>query len=121
MPSTGSEGGISSPVRGADGRVFSVSVTFLMGLGVVLVSAAITYPMLFGRRPEPATVPVSGRRYPSARPAPPVERASHDVRIAWWQRLRSALALIVVVAAIAGAIAVVLGVIVLGIGLLLQG
>lgn len=101
--------------------MFSVSVTFLVGLGVVVVSALVTYPMLFGRRPTPATVPVANRRMPSARPAAPVERVSHDVQVAWWQRLRSTLVLLVVVAAIAGAIAVVLGVIVLGIGVVLQG
>jgi hypothetical protein len=50
-----------------------------------------------------------------------VEHPSHDVRIAWWQRLRSSLALLAVIAAIAGAIAVVAGAVVLGIGLVLQG
>ncbi len=100
--------------------VFSVSVTFLVGLCVVVVSALITYPLLFGRRPEPATVPVGTRRMPSTRPAAPVERASHDVRIAWWQRVRSVVALLIVIAAVAAAIAVVLGAVVLGIGLLLN-
>src|SRR6478736_3222601 len=55
---------------GGAGIVGSVmSVTLLVALGVVVLSALVTAPMLFGRRPEPATVPVRSNDRGAARGA----------------------------------------------------
>ena len=88
-----------------------------MGLAVVVISAAVTYPLLFGRRPEPATVPVVARR--TAAPPRPSQRDRYDVNLGFWRRARSFVGLLVVVAAIAAAIAVVVGVAVLLLGVVL--
>ncbi|HKY13855.1 MAG TPA: hypothetical protein VJM33_02950 [Microthrixaceae bacterium] len=104
-----------------------MSVTMLVGLGVVVVSAMIAFPMLFGKRPEPATVPADPRRAPRARSqrnerrVRSDERFRYDVNLRWWQRIRSGFGLVIVTAALGAAVAVVLGLAVLGLGLSLQG
>ena len=85
----------------------------------MIVSAAIFYPMMFGRRPEPATVRVSEAR--ATRQRSQVAFDEHDdIRPRWWQRLRSAGGLLAIVLAIAATLATVIGLVVLAMGLALQ-
>jgi hypothetical protein len=103
-----------------------MSVTLFVALGVVVLSAVVTAPMLFGRRPEPATVPVpSGRRTtPSRVDSQPMPHAmaydGEGIVQPWWQRLRSGLGLLLVTIAIAAVVAFAVGVIVLAVGVSLQ-
>jgi hypothetical protein len=103
-----------------------MSVTLLVALGVLVVSALVTAPMLFGRRPEPATVPVPSRgRTASTRvDSQPMPHAmaydGEDILQPWWQRLRSVLGLLLVTIAIAAAVAFAVGAVVLAVGVSLQ-
>jgi hypothetical protein len=103
-----------------------MSVTLLVALGVVVVSALVAAPMLFGRRPEPATVPVvsSTHRPPNRADSQHMPHAmaydGEDVLPPWWQRLRSAFGLLFVTIAIAAMVAFVVGAVVLATGVALQ-
>jgi uncharacterized membrane protein HdeD (DUF308 family) len=96
-----------------------MSVTWIVGLVVIVASALVAYPALFGRRPEPATVEVAARRggrAPSQRTAPR-SVDPRDVHLPWWRRLRSAGALLVVTVALGATLAVALAALVLALGL----
>jgi hypothetical protein len=96
-----------------------MSITLLVGLAVVAVSALIFYPLMFGRRPEPATVRVSNSRATPQRSQVAFDEHD-DIRPRWWQRLRSAGSLLAVTLALAAALATVLGLVVLAMGIALQ-
>jgi hypothetical protein len=82
--------------------------------------------MLFGRGPEPATVPVpsGGRAAPTRADSQPMPHAmaydGEDILLPWWQRLRSALGLVLVTIAIAAVVAFAVGAVVLLVGVSLQ-
>jgi hypothetical protein len=96
-----------------------MSWSLVIGLVVVLVSAAAFWPLLFGDPPEPATIPVRGARSgaQSAQARQPQEDTTH---VSLWVRLRGLVGLIGMCAGIGAAIAVVVGGAVFALGLALQ-
>jgi len=94
-----------------------MSWSLVIGLVVVLVSAAAFWPLLFGDRPEPATIPVRAGRRAAPNRMQPREDTTH---VSLWVRLRGVLGLIGICAGIGAAIAVVLGALVFALGLSLQ-
>ncbi len=81
------------------------------------MSAAAFWPLLFGDRPEPATVPLRAGRRQAPHRVQPQEDSTH---VSLWVRLRGALGLVGLCAGIGAAIAVVLGAAVFVLGLALQ-
>jgi len=105
-------------------------MTELIGLVVVVISAAVFWPLLFGNRAEPATQPVrtqrgspnptQARRSPTTQPIP--RRAEPtSLRVSPWVRLRGLVGLLLVCAGLAALIAVAVGAVVFFLGLKLQG
>ncbi len=96
-----------------------MSWSLVIGLVVVLISAGVLGPLLFGDRPEPATIPVrTGRSRgpsPQSRPRRPV-----STHVSIWVRLRGLIGLVGICAGIGAAIAVVVGAAVFALGLALQ-
>ena len=97
-----------------------MSWSLVIGLVVVLISAGVLGPLLFGDRPEPATIPVRTGR--SRGQSPQAERARRPVstHVSIWVRLRGLIGLIGMCAGIGAAIAVVVGAAVFALGLALQ-
>jgi hypothetical protein len=106
-----------------------MSITLWLGLGTVVVGAMVLVPMIFAAEPEPATVesnPEGGdavlpQRRTAPEPLPITIRVPETVSIhpAWWERLRGLLGLVLVTVGLAAAVAVVVGLAVMVVGLTL--
>ena len=108
-----------------------MSMTLWIGLGTVVVGAMVLVPMIFAAEPEPATVeanPEGGDAViPQRRarlrhePRPLTIRVPETVSIhpAWWERIRGLVGLLLVTVGLAAAVAVVVGLAVMVVGLTL--
>lgn len=117
-----------------------MDVTLLVGLAVVVVGAGAGAFIMFGQRAnslsdntgDTGTIPAQTRRPagdltprsavtdPSSRPPVPRALRSTDVRIRWYQRIRSGIVLLIIVVGIGMAVGAVLGAVALAVGLLLS-
>jgi len=109
-----------------------MSITLWLGLGTVVVGAMVLVPMIFAAGPEPATVeatPEGGdavlpQRRMAAAPGDPRSvtiRVPETVSIhpAWWERIRGLVGLLLVTVGLAAAVAVIVGLAVMVVGLTL--
>jgi hypothetical protein len=105
-----------------------MSITLWIGLGTVVVGAMVLVPMIFAAGHEPAmveTTPEGGDAViPQRRAAeslPLTIRVPETVSIhpAWWERVRGIVGLLVVTVGLAAAVAVVVGLAVMVVGLTL--
>ena len=109
-----------------------MSMTLWIGLGTVVVGAMVLVPMIFAAEPEPATVEatheggdavIPQRRLAPVRshPKPLTIRVPESVSIhpAWWERVRGVLGLLLVTVGLAAAVAVIVGLAVMVVGLTL--
>jgi hypothetical protein len=110
----------------ADTLVADMSITLLLGLGIVIAAAIALVPMIFTPRSEPATTGASQERGTSAVTESAVstttirvpERVS--VHPAWWERLRGVAGLLLFTLGAGMATAVAVGLVVLFVGLAIQ-
>jgi len=103
--------------------------TLLLGLAVVMVSAAASARLLFGPRSAVTVVAVAevssaqGTPSPAPRthqPTPRRARRLQRVRVTRWERARAAMGLGLLTAAIGAGLSVLLGAAVFAVGLVLQ-
>ena len=110
----------------ADTLVADMSITLLLGLGIVIAAAIALRPMIFTARSEPATTgPVPERAtasVPETTVTTTVVRVSERVSVhpAWWERLRGLGGLVLFTVGAGMATAVAVGLVVLVVGLAIQ-
>jgi hypothetical protein len=107
-----------------------MSITLLLGLGIVIAAAIALVPMIFSPRPEPATTGGVDERATGQSMAESSASATSTTTIrvaervsvhpAWWERLRGLAGLALFTLGAGAATAVAVGLVVLVVGLAIQ-